>query len=301
MKYRNNETFEQKVQRLIAISKKSPLLPDEFVPWETVLEPEHELMPSMLLSLQGDPLFDPLSDDQKRDLARAEIGQVMYSYAWSEGLACLFFFRYLVTLKESSSAEYQYLLIEASEECRHQQMFSRVVQKLEVSPLPAKRLHRFVAWFSVRFLPADILFMSVLAIELVTDVYGTALRTQSNIFPVLAKISQLHNIEEGRHIRFTELLLERYIAKAGVIKKTIYSFVVCLNIYFMRTMYVRKEIFERIGLDPKRYYGPAYRGLRKKFSLHCLSRAEEFTRSFGGFNVVTRFVWRLFLGLNVKR
>ncbi len=293
------KSFDQEIERLIRISKEKPLLPESFIPWATELEDHFELMPKTLLSLYGHELFNKITDEQKRGLARSEIGQVMYSYAWSEGLACLFFFRHLVSLKDNVSAEYRYLLIEAYEECRHQQMFSMAIQKLEVKPLPPRSLHRLAAWFSTRFLPSDIMFMSVLAIELVTDVYGTELRQQPNIYPVLAKISQLHNIEEGRHIHFTELLLKRYTEKAGLFKRSIYSIVVCLNIYFMRTMYVRKEIFSNIGLDPNIYYKPAYAGLKQKFSEHCLKRAIEFVGQWNGFNWFTRIIWKKLLNAKV--
>lgn len=296
---KSSKSFEQEIERLIQISKDKPLLPESFVPWATQLEDHFELMPKTLLSLYGHELFSKMTSEQKRELARAEIAQVMYSYAWSEELACLFFFRYVSSLKNITSAECRYVLKEAEEECRHMQMFAMVVKKLEVEPLRPRWLHRSAAWFATRFLPSDIMFMSVLGIELVTDVYGTELRQQSNIYPVLAKISQLHNIEEGRHIHFTELLLKKYTEKAGLYKRSIYSIVVCLNIYFMRTMYVRKEIFRKIGLDPNIYYKPAYAGLKQKFGEHCLKRAIEFVEGWNGFNWFTRIIWRKLLSAKV--
>ncbi len=295
----SSKSFEQEIERLIQISKDKPLLPESFIPWATELEDHFELMPKTLLSLYGHELFNKMTSEQKRELARAEIAQVMYSYAWSEELACLFFFRYVSSLENITSAECRYVLKEAEEECRHMQMFSMAVKKLNVDPLPPRRLHRFAAWFATRFLPSDIMFMSVLGIELVTDVYGTELRQQPNIYPVLAKISQLHNIEEGRHIHFTELLLKRYTEKAGLFRRSVYSIVVCLNIYFMRTMYVRKEIFRKIGLDPNIYYKPAYAGLKQKFSEHCLERATEFVGQWNGFNWFTRIIWRKLLKAKV--
>jgi len=287
--------FEHEIERLIQISKDKPLLPESFVPWETELEDHFELMPKTLLSIYGHELFDKMTSEQKKELARAEIAQVMYSYAWSEELACLFFFKYVSSLKNITSAECRYVLKEAEEECRHMQMFSMAVKKLNVQPLPPRWLHRSAAWFATRFLPADIMFMSVLGIELVTDVYGTELRQQPNIYPVLAKISQLHNIEEGRHIYFAELLLKRYTDKAGLFRRSIYSIVICLNIYFMRTMYVRKEIFIKIGLDPDIYYKPAYAGLKQKFSEHCLRRSIEFVQKWNGFNWFTKIIWKQIL------
>jgi hypothetical protein len=292
----DEETFEQKVERLIKISNDNPLLPESFVPWNTKLDDHHKLMPDSLLSLYGSPFFDELTPTQKRELSRAEIAQVMYSYAWSEELACLFFFRYVSSLKDITSAKCRYVMKEIEEETRHMQMFSMAITKLGVQPLPPRRMHRFAAWLATTLLPSDVMFISVLAIELVTDVYGDELRSQENIFPVLAKISQLHNIEEGRHIHFAELLLKGYVEKAGLIKRSIYSIVVCLNIYFMRTMYVRKEIFKNIGVDPRRYYKPAYSGLKYKFSQHCLKRATKFVSSFNGFNWFTKLFWRSFLG-----
>jgi len=284
--------FEEKIERLIQISKDNPLLPESFIPWSIKLEDHFELMPTKLLSLYGHPLFDEMTPEQKKGLARAEIAQVMYSYAWSEELACIFFFRYASSLNNITSAECRYVLKEAEEESRHMQMFAMAIKKLEVEPLSPRKLHRFLGWLSAHFLPKDIMFMSVLAIELVTDVYGVELKRQKDIYPVLAKIAELHNIEEGRHIHFAELLLKRYTEKAGLLRRSVYSIVVCLNIYFMRTMYVRKEIFENLGLDPKIYYKPAYDGLREKFSEHCLKRAVKFVSEWNGFNWFTKIIWK---------
>jgi len=149
------KSFDQEIERLIQISKDKPLLPESFIPWVTELEDHFELMPKTLLSLYGHELFDKITSEQKRELARAEIAQVMYSYAWSEELACLFFFRYVSSLKNITSAECRYVLKEAEEECRHMQMFSMAVKKLNVDPLPPRWLHRFAAWFATRFLPSD--------------------------------------------------------------------------------------------------------------------------------------------------
>lgn len=294
----SDKTFDEQIERLIAISNKNPLLPDTYIKWDVKLEEHFELMPKTLLSLYGTNLFETISEKQKKELAKAEICQVMYSYAWSEGLACLFFFRHLVSGNSNISPEYRYLLIEAYEECRHQQMFSRAIEQMGVRPIPPRSAHRIFAWISTRFLPSDIMFMSVLAIELVTDVYGTELRKQDNIYPILAQISELHNIEEGRHIHFAELLLKRYTEKANVFTKSVYSIVVCLNIYFMRTMYVRKEIFKNIGLDPDIYYSTAYKGLKEKFSKHCLKRAVSFVKEWDGFNWFTKLFWKKILGAN---
>lgn len=289
----------EKIEGLIRTSHENPIDPDTFIPWEIKADDSFEYMPSQLFSLHDDKLFDTLTPKQKIELAKAEVGQVMYSYAWSEGIACLFFYRYLVTLDNSISAEYRYLLIEIFEETCHQQMFTKGIQSLNLITVPPRKIHRFVGDFAARFMSPDILFMSVLAIEMVTDMYGRAIMNFPNMYPVLAKISELHKIEEDRHMYFGELLLKKHTENAGLFRRSMYSIVVCTNLYFMRTLYVRKEILQRIGLDPKVYYKPAYNGLKKKFAEHCLTRAVDFVSEWNGFNWFTRIFWRTMLGANV--
>ena len=100
---------EATIERLIRISKEKPLLPEVFIPWHEQMLDEERFMPESLISLHGHPLWETLSAEQQRELGRHEIVQVMYSYAWSEGLACLFFNRHLLTL-QPDSVEYRFLL-----------------------------------------------------------------------------------------------------------------------------------------------------------------------------------------------
>jgi hypothetical protein len=69
-----------------------------------------------------------------------------------------------------------------------------------------------------------------------------------------AEVSELHNIEEARHILFTKKFMATRTAKAGFIKRTMYSYIILLNIYFMRTMYIKREIYDRIGLKDTGVY-----------------------------------------------
>ncbi len=283
---------DEAVERLIRISKERPLLPEKFVPWhEDILESEL-FMPRHLVSLHGHPLWETLSAQQQRELGRHEVVQVMYSYAWSEGLACLFFNRHLLTLAPDS-LEYRFLLRELIEEFRHQEMFSAVVTKMEGKPVSPSFWHRYFGKVTVRNFPPDFVFMSVLAVELMTDIYGLHIRRDKQVFNVLRKVSELHNIEEGRHIFYTKHWLERFTKNAGFLRRSFYSLVVLVNIYFMRTLYVKSEIFERIGVaQPRRYARAAAENLKLKLGQQCLGEATDFVNSFNGFNWLTRPVWR---------
>jgi len=290
---------KEKIERLIKISQANPMLPASFIPWEQEAVAEDKFLPEKLISLYGHPLYEQLTDAQKVELGKQEVVQVMYSYAWSETLACLFFTRHLLTL-DNTSVEYRFLLREIIEEFQHQEMFSKVIIQLDGDPIRPSRIHHMVGKFTAKYFPADLVFMSVLAVELIADTYGKFIRRDKGVYKVLRKVSELHNIEEGRHIHYTKMWLEKFTQKAGIFKRSLYSMVVLMNIFFMRTLYVKQEIFERIGVDnPKDYQKVAYKHYKKNFAETCLDEAIEFVKEINGFNKFTRFMWRKVLGAKV--
>ena len=294
-----NALDEETVERLIRISKEKPLLPETFVPWADDPELAERFLPDILVSLTGHPLADTLTPAQVRELGRLEVSQVMYSYAWSETLACLFFNRHMLTL-EPDSGEYRFLIRESIEEFRHQEMFAEAVRRLGRGAAKPSGQHRFWGNITARFLPAPQVFMSVLAVELMADIYAHHIRRDEGCYSVLRKCSELHHIEEGRHIFYTKLWLRRYTDGAGFITRTRFSLIILLNLYFMRTLYVRKSFFERIGApDPAACYKAARSHFKAKFGAHCLDEAVAFVDGFGGFNFITRPLWRRLAGARV--
>ena len=72
------------------------------------------------------------------------------------------------------------------------------------------------------------------------------------------------------------------------------------NILFVRTMYVKKEIFERIGMEnPDKAFKLAQKNFKQKFAEKCLDDITEFVDSWRGFNTATRWAWRWILGAKI--
>lgn len=287
------------IERLIRISREHPLMPDEYIPWQEARKTEEIYLPEVLTSLQGLPVYEDLTPAQRLELGRHELVQVIASYAWGECLFCLFMTRHMLTLP-LDNVEHQFLMREMIEELRHQEMFAKAIKQIGGHPIKQTRAHRFFGHFSNKYLPADYLFMGSVSVELVTDVYGNYARKNPQVYQVLRKMFDLHNIEEARHILFTKALLKDYSDKAGYIKRTLYSFVILGNIFFVRTMYVKQEIYERIGLsNSKETYQIAYKNFKQKFADKCLDDIIEFVDSWKGFNNLTRWAWRWLLWAEV--
>jgi len=294
-----SEDFEVTVERMIRISKEKPLLPETFIPWADEPTAETIFIPERMVSLQGNPLWDTLTRQQQIELGRLEVVQVMYSYAWSETLACYFFNRHLLTLNPDS-VEYRFLIREIIEEFRHQEMFGMAIRKLERVPVQPTLMHKFFGNLTVGWLPPSNVFMSVLSIELMADIYARHIRKDPAVFSVMRKSSELHHIEEGRHVFYTEAWLEKFTRNAGFIKATHFSVLVMINIYFMRTLYVKKEFFVKLGVpDPNSYYRAAIKNYNVKFAEFALGKSVDFVKSFNGFNWITKPLWRWLLKVNV--
>lgn len=287
----NSSNFEVHVERMIQISKEKPLLPETYIPWTDEPDENTLFMPEKLVSLQGHELWHTLSKSQQIELGRLEVVQVMYSYAWSETLACYFFNRHLLQLNPDS-VEYRFLIREIIEEFRHQEMFGMAIRKLERKPIEPTRLHRFFGNSTVKWFPSSLVFMSVLSIELMADIYAKHIRKDEQVFSVMRKSSELHHIEEGRHIFYTEAWLKKFTENAGFVRASTYSIFVLFNVYFMRTLYVKKSFFERIGVsNPDKYYREAIKNYNTKFAEHALGATVDFVKSFNGFNWFTKPVW----------
>lgn len=274
-------------------------MPETYVPWKEERETGEVFLPENLNSLQGMAIYDNLTDTQKLELGRHEMVQVLFSYGWGEGLFCLFMSRYVLTLQPDNIIR-RFLLREMIEEYRHQEMFEQAIQKLNGSPIKPSIVQRWIGLFTARFMPVDFLFMGSLSVELITDTYGDKTRKFPASYLVLRKVFDLHSIEEGRHIHFTKGLLKRYSDKAGFVKRTLYSFVILFNTYFIRRLYVKKEIYNRIGLaDPDAVYKMALKNYKTKFTEIGLDGVVDFVKSWNGFNPLTRWAWRALMGVKV--
>jgi hypothetical protein len=287
------------IERLIRISKEKPLMPETFVPWHTQFTDGQIYLPESLVSLAGLPIYDTLTPWQKQELGRHEVVQAMYSYCWSEGLFCVFMNRYILNRKPED-LERQFLIRELIEEYRHQEMFAQTIENLKGEPIAIGWFQKIVAGFTAKFMPDSVLFLSCIAIEMMADQYGEAIRKHPSSYPVLRKVSQLHNIEEARHILYTQAVLKRYTEGAGVIRSTFFSLLVLGNMRFFQSIYVRSEIYERIGLaHPKRVRRQVFGHYQEKFAKECLESVKELVNGFNGFNAITRPIWRWVLKIKV--
>jgi hypothetical protein len=287
------------INRLTRISIEKPLMPETYIPWKTERQPGERFLPDNFLSVKGLPIYDLLTADQLLEIERHEAVQFMYSYAWSEALSVKFLGREIVKLK-AGNAETKFMYREIIEETRHQEMFTRGIEAINGVPILPTGQHFFWGKVSCTFLPNSWMFMAMIAGELVSDAIGREVQKDKRIYLVLRKIAELHQIEEGRHIFFAKKYLDDFTKDAGFIKRSIYSIIMALHIHFMITMYVKKEIFDRVGVKHSRQvYKAARKNYRLNFSKNYLGETVDFAREFNGFNTITKSFWKWLLKIEI--
>jgi hypothetical protein len=292
-------TDAEKIDRLIHLSLTHPVMPDEFIPWQDEIKYSEIYLPHYLVSLAGTPLMDKLNKEQTTTLAKLEVAQVMATYAWSESMACLFFNKRLMKVTPTSS-EGKYLVNMLIEEFRHQYMFAKAIEKLDVKTQPFSLFHRILSTWSLKILGTASTYVMILAVEQVTDIYAKHLRQDQKVYSVLRKTSELHHIEEGRHIAYQKICLEKYIEQASYLKKSFFGFTYIFTIWFMRSQYIKKSFFKDLGLaEYPKYYKVAVENYRIIFGKYCLNETLDYAKSIGVVNFITKPFWKLILKANL--
>lgn len=287
------------IERLTRISIEKPLLPETYIPWQTPRQETERFLPAGYTSLNGLPILNELTASQQLEIERHEAVQFMYSYAWVEALGVKFLSREVVKLT-AGAAETKFMYREIIEETRHQEMFTKGIEIIDGKPILPSGQHFFWSSICNRFLPGPYMFMAMVAGELIADAVGREVQKDKCVYLVLRKIAELHQVEEGRHIYFAKKYLEDFTKDAGIIKRSLYSIVMALHIHFMLTMYVKKEIFVRVGIaNADQVFKTARKHYRRKFSKKYLGESIAYVREFNGFNTVTKSFWNWLLKTDI--
>lgn len=172
------------------------------------------------MSLYGTPLYKMLSPAQIRELGRLEAIQIIYLYAYTESVMCLYLARHLVG-SEFGSGEHAFLLREQIEEYRHQDMFLRGLEILGLDFEPMSKWTKWWTSFEALILPKRYFFLLQITIELISREVGKACFQDPNLHPLVRDLCLMHEREEALHIAFSDQYIAKHFAGAGFLARTL--------------------------------------------------------------------------------
>jgi hypothetical protein len=210
-------SVDQRIERLSTASLKRIVEPDTEVPGAIG---DGQLLPDELISLSTVPeLFDRLTDEQKKVLAREEFGSIVDTGVRFESVLMAGFSFEILNKPNLTDPRVTYLLHEMGEETRHSRLFVRLLEQIKPTaknPIdgPVARLAQHVLLPILMAMPS-LFCLLVLSGEEVPDLLQKLGAEHPDTDPMIKAVSKYHRQEEARHLAFARMIFPEQWANAG--------------------------------------------------------------------------------------
>ncbi len=174
------------------------------------LDPDKLFLPPEVVSLYGTPLWEAMTHEQRRELSRQELADVLSVGIWFENLLNRLLLRELMT-SDPRSGYSQYTLTEMGDECRHMMMFGKLVDRIEAKPYWPNRYERLTISALQLFLRGAMVWVGALVGEEIFDALQRRTHDDPELQPLVARAMRVHVTEEARHIGFARDALARRV------------------------------------------------------------------------------------------
>lgn len=256
-------------QRLIGGTVRRNYDPLVDIDWDADLDPDKWFVPAEAVSLYDTPMWDDMSDDQRRELSRQELANMLSRAVWFENTLNQGLLQTML-FQDPTATHVHYALTELGDETRHMVMFGRAVTAIGAQPYRLNRLQALGVQafpFAYRGL---FLWVAALCGEEWLDQAQRKYIHDENIQPLVRRIMQIHVTEEARHIHFARDGVRRRIKRAPWWEREFARHANGGAALVLDAMTLNPEAYRRCGLDA----GKAERQARS--SPHNLRRRNEF-------------------------
>ncbi|WP_067685727.1 AurF N-oxygenase family protein [Nocardia jejuensis] len=199
---------ESFAQRLLTGSAKKSYDPVVDIDWNAPLDPDKLFLPPEVISLFGTPQWEAMAPQQRRELSRQELANVLSVGIWFENLLNRLLLRELMN-GDPTSRHSHYTLTEMGDECRHMMMFGKLLDRIEARPYWPNRYERLVISSLQLFLRGSMVWVGALVGEEIFDAIQRRTLDDPELQPVVARAMRIHVTEEARHIGFARDALAR--------------------------------------------------------------------------------------------
>ena len=235
--------------RLLRSSAKKSYDPEVDIDWDAPLVEGKAWMPEHRVSLYGTPLWDHMSPEQRLELGKHEACSVASVGLWFETLLMQRLLKDFYA-EDPTSEHAQWALTEVADECRHSQMFARMVATAGVEPYgPVPAVRQLGKLFTVlNHGPAA--YASILVAEEVLDRLQREQAGDDTIQPLMRQVNKIHIMEEARHVAFARDEVTRGIAELSRAELAHQRWATALTSYFVVRSLINPRVYAAVGIDP---------------------------------------------------
>ena len=236
--------------RLLGSAAKKSYDPVVDIDWDAPI-PEHlyGLSPEWS-TLYGTPLWDGLTESQRVTLTIHEYCSISGIGIWFE---CLLMQLVLKDIygEDPAQPHVQWALTEIADECRHSVMFARTAEVFGApSYQPPASILRLGKAFVKRF-DGPAAYAAILVAEEILDIFQRDLMKDQRVQPLTRATSQIHVVEEARHMRFAREEITRRTPELSRLQLRRHRTGVASVAAILAENLVQPEVYASVGLDPK--------------------------------------------------
>ena len=203
------------------------------------------------MSLYGTELWERLTPEQRIELGKHEACSVASVGLWFETLLMQRLLKDFYA-EDPTTERAQWALTEVADECRHSQMFARMVGTAGVEPYGRGAVvHQLGKLFSVvNWGPAA--YASILVAEEVLDRLQREQAEDESIQPLMRQVNRIHIMEEARHVAFARDEVTRGHGRSSRRSELAYQrFIVAFTSLFVVRSLINPKVYAAVGIDPK--------------------------------------------------
>jgi hypothetical protein len=200
-------------------------------------------------TLYGTPLWDGLAEEQRVTLTVHEYCSISGVGIWFE---CLLMQLVLKDIygEDPAQPHVQWALTEIADECRHSVMFARTAERFGAPSYqpPAGILKLGKAFVARADGPAA--YAAILVAEEILDIFQRDLMKDERVQPLTRATSQIHVVEEARHMRFAREEIARRTPELSRWALFRHRTAVASVAAIVADNLVQPEVYAAVGLDP---------------------------------------------------
>ena len=236
-------------ERLLKSSAKKSYDPGVDIDWDAPLPADKIWVPEHRVSLYGTGLWDRLTPEQRVELGKHEACSVASVGLWFEVLLMQRLLKDFYA-EDPTTPRAQYALTEVADECRHSQMFARMVDTAGVEPYgPQESIRRLGRLFTlVSWGPAA--YGAILVAEEVLDRLQREQANDEHIQPLMRQVNRIHIMEEARHVSFARDEVTRGMAQLSGPEKAYQRFIIAYVSMFVTRSLINPKVYAAVGIDP---------------------------------------------------
>jgi hypothetical protein len=243
-------------------------------------------------SLYGTPLWDALTEEQRITLTTHEMCSISGVGIWFECLLMQLVLRDVYG-EDPAQPHVQWALTEIADECRHSVMFARTAEKLGVPSYqpPPSILKLGKAFAATGDGPAA--YAAILVAEEILDIFQRDLMKDERVLPIIRAGSQIHVVEEARHMRFAREEIARRTPQLGPWQLRKHRTVVASVAAIVADNLVQPAAYATVGLDPAEAKAAARANAHYRAKLRgAASGLVDFLRGVGLVGGPTELLWK---------